>query len=157
MSPWTALLESLHSALIDELNARLPKLKPELGMPMRSRDLGLPSPELKALLAAEIIFVREEAVAAAATAGGTESRGMVLLACDPECLAKLGIPTREMWDAILKRAGQEFMVRKIQPRVGHVTEIIPPIALPQGFAVPARVIWIPFRLNPGSCYLGVGA
>lgn len=162
MSPWTALLESLHSALIDELNERLPGHKPELGMPMRQRELALPAPGLEAFLIAEMSFVREEAAAATATSSGPgghagDSRGIALLACDPDCRAKLQLETRALWDALIRRAGKEFMFRKIQPRLGAVTEPRAPFALPPGYPPPGRVVWIPFRLHPGICYLGVGA
>ena len=45
MSPWTALLESLHSALIDEVTDRHPEPKPELGLPKRQSQFAFPSLE----------------------------------------------------------------------------------------------------------------
>lgn len=147
MSPWTALLESLHSALIDELTERHPEPKPELGMPQRHRQLALPAPGLQGALICEASFALE--------AGG-ETRGFALFAADAEAVLKLKLSSRKLWDALIKRAGREFMFRNIKPRLGDAKEL-PSAELPPGFATPARVIWIPFKLNPGTCYLGVGA
>ena len=147
MSPWTALLESLHSALIDELTERHPEPKPELGMPQRHRALAMPAADLPGALICEVSFALE--------AGG-ETRGFALFAADPDCARKLKLDSRKLWDALIKRAGREFMFRNIKPRLGDIKEI-QSAELPPGFATPSRVIWIPFRLNPGVCYLGVGA
>jgi hypothetical protein len=146
MSPWTAFLESLHSALIDELAERQEEPKPELGMPVRQRQFAFPSAELSAALVCEVTF--------SSPAG--DSVGFALIGADPTCAKKLKLDAQGIWDAIVKRAGSEFMRREIRPRFGSSTELRAPGALPPGFAVPGRVIWVPFKLNPGICYLGVG-
>ena len=146
MNPWTALLESLHSALVDELIERHPEPKPELGMPQRHRDLVLPAPGLQGALICDVGFTLE--------AGG-ETRGFALFAVDAEGALKLKTDSRGLWRSLLGRAGREFVFRKIKPRLGEPKDLNS-AELPAGFAVPSRVIWIPFKLNPGSCYLGVG-
>jgi len=147
MSPWTALLESLHSALVDELTERHPEPKPELGMPSRHRELVLPAAGMAGALICEVGFTQE---------GGPDLRGFALFAADLECSAKLGADSRQLWQALIKRAGGEFAFRKIKPRLSDVKDL-KTAALPTGFPTPTRVIWIPFKLNPGVCYLGVGA
>jgi hypothetical protein len=151
MSPWTALLESLHSALIDELTERHPEPKPELGMPQRHKTLALPAPGKLSSVICEVTFVLAQPVA-----GSKETRGFALLAVDDACSAKLKLDARKLWDALIKRAGREFMFRGIQPRLGDVKEL-EGAAFPSGFAEPTRVIWIPFKLGGAACYLGVGA
>jgi hypothetical protein len=149
MSPWTALLQSLHSALIDELTDRHPEPKPELGMPVRQNEFAFPSVDFPVALVCEVTFVLSD---------GKESRGFSLFGMDPICAKKLGLDTRGGWDALVKRAGGEFMHHKIRPRFGSVVELRnPERELPAGFAAPGRVVWVPFKLNPGICYLGIGA
>lgn len=152
MSPWTALLESLHSALIDELTERHPEPKPELGMPQRHKQLAMPAPTALQVVICEVRFVLEKPDAQ----GNPELRGFALLAADADCARKLKLDAEKLWEAILKRAGGEFMFRNIKPRLGSARALSEP-ELPSGFAEPTRVIWIPFKLNPGTCYLGVGA
>jgi hypothetical protein len=169
VSPWTAFLESLHSAWVDELNERLPGIKPELGMPIRQKVPAFPSAEVASTVICEVGFVREEASAAVVTGGSGESRGFAMLALDVDARKKLGLEPRAAWDALMRRAGGEFGFRKISPRIGTPQEAktgaasggasggASILALPAGFVTPGRVIWIPFRLHPGVSYLGVGA
>jgi hypothetical protein len=158
MSPWTALLQSLHSALIDEINERLPKLKPELGMPIRQRELAAPAPEVQSTLICEASFLREDEAAAKSTAASATSRGFVLLSVDADAAKKLGLDTRKLWAVLLKRAAiKEFGHHKISPSFQDSGELKAPFSLPEDYAVPGRVVWIPFRLHPGVVYLGLGA
>ncbi len=158
MNPWTALLESLHSALVDELTDRHPQPKPELGMPIRARDLSLPTQDLVGALLCEVTFAGgDEGVSTASTSGSGDARGFALLALDSECSRKLTLTTPKLWDALVNRAGGEFMHRKIKPRFGVVHRAESgALTVPKGWPTPARVIWIPFKLLPGACYLGVG-
>lgn len=151
MSPWTALLESLHSALIDELIELHPEPKPELGMPQRHRQLVMPASGPLTAVICEITFTLAQPTPAV-----TETRGFALIAVDEVCAKKLKLDAGKLWSALIKRAGREFGFRGIQPRLGGLKELKNP-ALPPGFAEPARVIWIPFKLGSGTCYLGVGA
>jgi hypothetical protein len=151
MSPWTALLESLHSSLIDELTERHPEPKPELGMPQRHRQLAMPAPGALRVAICEVSFVLAQP-----TPAGNETRGFALVALDEPCAGKLKLDALKLWDALIKRAGREFMFRGIQPRLGNPGLLAEP-SIPPGYAEPSRVIWIPFKLGPGTCYLGVGA
>jgi hypothetical protein len=151
MSPWTALLQSLHSALIDELTDRHPEPKPELGMPLRQRAFAFPSSDFPVVLLCEVTF---------SLGDGTESRGFTLFGLDPVSSRKLGLDTPATWAALVKRAGGEFMHHKIRPKFGTLVELHNTggaVELPKGFPPPERVVWVPFKLNPGVCYLGVGA
>jgi len=151
MSPWTALLESLHSALIDELIERHPEPKPELGMPQRHRQLAMPAPGTLSAVICEVSFALAQP-----TAASSEARGFALIAIDDACIKELKLDAAQLWNALLKRAGREFGFRGIQPRLGDLRDL-KSAALPPGFAEPVRVIWIPFKLGAGACYLGVGA
>jgi hypothetical protein len=158
VSPYTALLESLHSALVDELTERHPEPKPELGMPTRSATFSLPDPSARKLLACQIGFEREKALAvasAAETLGGP--RGIALLATSAEFDKALGTTAPKLWAAVLARAGSEFARRGIRPVFSAPDLLDAPTALPAGYPVPGRFIWIPFRLPKGPGYLGVGA
>lgn len=151
MSPWTALLESLHSALIDELIELHPEPKPELGMPQRHRNLVMPASGALSAVICEVSFVLAQP-----TSQQTETTGFALIALDEACAKKLKLDARKLWSALIKRAGREFGFRGIQPRLGDLKDLKSP-TLPPGFSEPARVIWIPFKLGAGTCYLGVGA
>lgn len=141
MSPWTALLESLHSALIDELTERHPEPKPTLGMPVRHSRLQLPKSSTD-LMICEVTL--------------SEKRAFALLAFEPSFMTELKTTPVELWSAILRRAGSEFMRRNIRPLVGNPREFRNGEELPPGYAEPARVIWIPFEIPAGICFLGLG-
>lgn len=151
MSPWTALLESLHSALIDELIERHPEPKPELGMPQRHRHLAMPAPGALSAVICEVSFALAQP-----TTASSETCGFALIAVDEACAKNLKLDAPLVWNALIKRAGREFGFRGIQPRLGDLKVLKGP-TLPAGFSEPARVIWIPFKLGSGVCYLGVGA
>lgn len=143
MNPWTALLESLHSALIDELCERHPEPKPELGLPKRLPRLDSPDPAITSLFVCDASFP-------------IGAPGVAVLAIAPGCRKALKLEPPALWAAMLKRAGSEFMRRGIRPKLGAGFELAAPFALPEGSAVPGRVVWIPFRLPAGPCFLGVG-
>ncbi len=143
MSPWTALLESLHSALIDELVERHPEPKPELGMPVRKTQFSLPDPSATSWVLCEVVM-------------GT-SAGIAVIAMNADCAKTLSATPKDLWDAVLKRAGSEFSRREIKPRVSQLVEPKNTTPLPKGYPEPTRMIWIPIRFPSGSCYLGVGA
>ena len=138
MTPWTALLESFHSALIDELVERHPEPKPELGMPIRQRVFALPAEGLADLVACEAAF--------------SEAKGCLFLALDSGCAGALNMTARGLWDSLLKRAGGELHRREVKPSLGM--PLVLKGELPKGLE-PARVVWIPFRLKTGTCYLGL--
>ncbi len=142
MSLWTLLLESFHSALIDELNSRKPDSKPELGLPIRHAQLQSPSP-----LALNAIWVQVFA----------EPSGAVFLACDEKQRAVLKIQSvDELWKTLVARAQREFEHRKIKPRFGAVQPLAADFAQPKGLLPLKRVIWIPIGLDGGKCFLGLG-
>lgn len=143
MSPWTALLESLHSALVDELTERHPEPKPTLGMPVRQRSLEAPG-GISEVLFCEASFEADPPL-----------RGSAMLAFEPAFMKALGVTAEAFWSAILRRAGSEFMRRGIRPRLSQTSSRKPPIQLPEGYSEPQRVIWIPFEVPAGRCYLGL--
>ena len=141
MSPWTALLESIHSALIDELTDRHPDPKPTLGMPTRSKRLD-PPPGVS-----EVLFVE--------AAFGPESRGSVMLSFDAGFFEAISVSAEQFWGSILKRIGTELMRRNIKPTLSPPIMMKQTIQLPKGFPEPSRVIWVPFEIPKGRCYLGL--
>jgi hypothetical protein len=143
MSPWTALLESLHSALIDELVERHPEPKPELGLPLRKTQFALPDPSATAWVLCEVLI--------------EDARGIVVIAMNSDCSRTLNLDAKTLWEAVLKRSGSEFSRRSIRPRVSQLAEPKNTTPFPKGFPEPTRMIWIPIRFPTGSCYLGVGA
>ena len=142
MSPWTAFLESLHSALIDEITERHPEPKPELGLPLRQNRFGIPSPDVERLLIIEVSF--------------DAGKGIALLASQQGFIKALKLNSNELWQAMLKRAGSEFMRRQIQPRFSTLQDIAATDTFPASTLQCARVIWIPIRLPGGQCFVGVG-
>ena len=141
-SPWTALLESLHSALIDELVERHPEPKPELGLPLRQNRFAVPSVGIERLLLAE--------------AGFDASQGIALLATEPGFMRKLALTHQQLWQAMLARATGDFARRGIQPRFAAAREFRATEAFPPSTLRCARVIWIPLRIPSGECFFGIG-
>ena len=144
MSQWNALLEALHSSLIDEINARLPDEKPILGMPRRMSNFALPSDKTAGFLASEVVL-------------DERAKGAAFIAIEPGLSngGGLGAEAEErLWSAVTKRAIPEFARRKIEPAFG------PPrmgkVSLPPGIPAPRTLIWIPFGLIRGQVFLGVG-
>ena len=142
MNPWTAVLQSVHSALIDELTDRHPDPKPELGLPVRQSGYVLPEPGLSSVLVCELELV------------GT--RGILLIASEPGFGRALKLGPEELWSAILKRAGGEFARRGIQPAFYSPLNVVGGGPLPKHLPIPGRLVWIPFSIPGGRCFLGMG-
>ncbi len=136
-------MESFHSALVDELNARLPNQKPELGLPKRFRVWVLPEESVSAALAALVVT------------GGTEAA--VLLAFESGEISVIGASLEQFWQSLLTRAGAEFSRRGIQPKIMPPTRVGRGEGLPRGFPQLTRFVWIPFRVRGDCLYLGIGA
>jgi hypothetical protein len=143
MSPWSTLLESLHSALVDELTDRHPEPKPELGMPIRKPAFELPEAGLTSSVCVGVDF------------GGAPS-GCVSLCLCANASQALKLEATQLWEAMSQRATTEFGHRNIQPRLGPPIGIKPGDGLPPGFNPPQRMVWIPFRIAGGVIYLGMG-
>ena len=122
MSVWNAVLQACHSAMIDELNARFPHDKLELGLPKRFEGWGkTDGPDQ--LLFREII-----------TEGGT---GLLAIGA----LATKTFPTpEEVLEGVVTRAGTEFAIRGLDAKFGRT--ILNPPAL-------RTTIWLPIRI-PGK-------
>ncbi len=146
MSPWTALLESMHSALIDEINERLPNAKPELGLPIRRSRWEVPATAASKILVSQIDL-----------AGIS---GFLAVALDAASTKKLGITPNDLWKALLKRAGTEFHRREIKPQISTPLETDDKARLPKGLGEgarePSKVIWIPIGVGGGQIFLGLG-
>ena len=160
MNPWTALLESLHSALIDEFNERFPDDKPELGIPKRLSRFTPPEPDLD-LVIHEVTQAAAVAGETSATSAAPAQRGFAMLAFDAAFARALGramdsARPEDLWIALVRRAGSEFMRRGIKPVVGPSQFLRVEGTLPAGLVEPTRVIWSPFRVAGGRCYLGIG-
>ncbi|OFZ17765.1 MAG: hypothetical protein A2X94_04135 [Bdellovibrionales bacterium GWB1_55_8] len=143
MKFWNALLESLHSAAIDELTEKFPEPKPELGLPKRASGFDAP------LGCTSNLIVRTSGVEA-----GHALSGWVMLACDADFAR--AITLESLWGELQNRAQREFLRRGIVPKFSGPSVAPVRIADTNGLALPSRVIWMPFRLAPGQLQLGVG-
>ena len=130
-SPWNALLESLHSALIDELNERFPDEKPSLGLPARKNGFELPANRAKLMLVSVDM------------AGGGKP-GLAFLTSSEH-----GCDLEGIWSGVLRRCTTEFARRGIAPKLSTADE---DAAKRRGVT---RCIWIPLELH-GQWHLGVG-
>jgi hypothetical protein len=152
MTPWTKLLEALHSSLIDEVNALLPDDKPELGLPQRMGEWKIPDGSISEVVLAIVEFDK---------AGGAATRGLVALALNPQAAQRLQLDSTEFWKRLLQRAATEFVRRDIRPRIqlhGVIRTNEANAALPAGIPTPGRLVWIPLRLpGSGAICLGLGA
>jgi len=151
MTPWTHLLEALHSSLIDEVNTRLPDDKPELGLPRRLAAWALPDQEVLDLALTIVEFEK---------AGGAATRGLLGLGLTEAASRRLGMGSSTFWNCIVQRAATEFVRREIRPRLQFHGELKgdESAALPAGIPQPSRVVWIPLRLpDGGRIFLGLGA
>jgi hypothetical protein len=143
MSLWSSILESFHSSLVDELNHRREDLRPELGLPIRQTQLKSPAASGSLSILHAQVF--------------GEPGGVVLLASDRAALEFLGVQRiEELWSGMSARTPQEFDRRKIRPRLGVAMMLKEDWSLPPGVTAPKRVIWIPFGIDGGRVYLGVG-
>lgn len=94
-------MQAMHSALIDELNARYPKEKPTLGLPKRHARFGL-SDRAQACVWWEVAMDGAKGLFALGYAGDQDAR-------DVESIG----------EAVASRAHREFQRRGIQPTVGR--------------------------------------
>lgn len=136
---WNGLLQSLHSAVIDELVDAHPEPKPELGLPFRAARLEYPRPTVT--LPVWVIPTHLDA-----------QSGYILLAEEPGFKLALKKELPDFWEAVVRRATPEWGRRCIQPafRPGQLCDSK---AL-QGFLQVKVVIWTPFGLGPSQMYLG---
>jgi hypothetical protein len=140
VSPWTALLQSFHSALIDELCEQHPEPKPELGMPQRFSGYQTPPDGMGVLSIHQVAF---EGV----------GKGLVVLSLDSRASDALGgVTVEQLWASVLERARREFGLRKIAPVIAPSTDRLDP-----GSVSVDRTVWIPVRLSRGVCFLAIAA
>ncbi len=139
MNPWNALLESLHSALIDELVERVPEPKPELGLPSRQTGFSLPEPRIS-----EVWSVQVELQGS--------GRGKILIGLSTGAAAAMGVSAEALFEAVWSRAQRcEFSRRGLQP-------VIQPGRLQSRADDPevTRILGFPFRITQEPLWLAVG-
>ena len=121
MSVWNAILQATHSALIDELNARYPDEKLELGLPKRFEGFATIAP------APMILFFetrsRDEGAGFTALAGETGQ--------DPKEFAEIFTGTRA-------RAKQEFGLRGIAAEFAGELKSAPKATM---------TVWLPIAIR----------
>src|SRR5688572_26146042 len=107
MNPWNGLLESLHSAVIDEVTDILRSgeggEKPVLGMPTRIGTWKMPDPAPHKLLVATVAF------------GAGSGIGLVAFGADTARVLKTDL--RAFYDAVLARAAMELERRGLRPTI----------------------------------------
>ena len=131
-SPWNALLESLHSAFIDELNARFPDEKPSLGLPIRQTGFAPPAKAKRLKIFSVLV-------------GDGLPAGVAFLAVSESQADLDGV-----WAGLLARAEPEFKRRGIKPLLNQLDKDIPVCT-----SSVTRSVWIPIEIR-GQWYLGIG-
>jgi hypothetical protein len=119
MSVWNGVLQATHSALIDELNARFPDDKLELGLPKRFEGWA-PSPNSEIVLYREVIA---DGGAGIAALGALESQKKA--------------EAEAVFEGAVSRAIKEFKIRMIDARFGKALVKAPKLAM---------TIWLPIRI-----------
>ena len=136
-------MQSLHSALIDEVTDRHPEPKPELGLPKKFSAFQSPSAE-----ASKMFWVK--------TSFGT-SHGAVLLAYQDGFMKALAVNPNQFWELISRRADLEFTRRQITPAFEVQFEFTSSEKTPVELSLFPRIVWIPIVLPTGSCWFGIAA
>ena len=137
MSPWTALLESLHSSLLAEFRERDADEIIEVGLPSRHATWTLPnsliSPPLRLIaIGQEFDFqLRETDPMSAVGVTGVVVGGSDF---DQE-------EVRRVWTQTLNRSASEFSRKGIKPRFLPPNIFDPTQPSP---IQPSRLIWLPF-------------
>jgi hypothetical protein len=142
-SPWTSLLQSLHSALIDEVTDRHPEPKPELGLPKKFTAFQFPSQAASRLFWVKTSF--------------PDSHGAVLIAYHEKFFEALKLDAAGFWDLISKRAVFEFTRRQIAPVFEVQVGLVASGKVPVELGAFPRVVWIPIILPSGECWFGIAA
>jgi hypothetical protein len=151
MLPWTALLQSLHSALIDELVERVPEPKPTLGMPIRFSGWKLPDSTNALSLYLEFCEFKE------GLPGPTKKEGFAVIALTESASQRLHLTPENFWKAVFKRTGTEFNYRKIRPIWSRGMSCSGDAQSSLEKLAPTRLIWTPIELGPGEkVFFGVG-
>jgi hypothetical protein len=116
---WNGVLQATHSALIDELNARFPDDKLELGLPKRFEGWGT-APNTEIVLYREVVADGGRGIAALGT---RKSQNVA--------------ETKAILEGALGRAAKEFKIRKIEAKFGGALEKAPKLSM---------TIWLPIRI-----------
>lgn len=128
---------------MDEITDRISPQKPTLGIPKRLSQFGFPS---KVISQSCWVCVRFG-----------ESQGALVLALDSEAQNKLKVGAMELWNSIERRLGKELLHRNIKPLFEGVDPLNAQSVLPPLLQSAQRVVWIPFGLSEGDCFLGIVA
>ena len=121
MSVWNAILQATHSALIDELNARFPDEKLELGLPKRIDGFGVVG------TTPQVLFWETKSV--------SEGNGFTALAGTAEQAAK---ELESVFAATRVRAEKEFSIRGIAAKYGSAMKAP---------ASARMTIWLPIAIR----------
>lgn len=151
MTPWTALLESFHSAAVDALLEIAPEPKPILGLPARTQTFAPPPqwaqqpPADYQVCICPVYFGELNAILAVAL----------------HTHAAKNLDPQQILTKIKGKLGHEFMLRNIKPRLGDLrllalTKGAPEWALPPSYASPTRSIWIPIEVAGEKVLLVMG-
>lgn len=144
MADWPALLESMHSAVIDTLNELYPKESLTLGLPKRVKGWEWP-----------LTYPRGFAVRFSHRSNVSAAHFLVLEELGAELL---GGDLRQFWVKLMSHATPQFALRRVQP----VFEPPDLIGLDNLVAFGAiqqtqirRLIWIPFECRGRRLFFGL--
>jgi hypothetical protein len=136
MSGWSTVFQTLHSCLIDELTDRYPDPQPVLGLPRKFPGFCMPhGAEHPELWYAPLSLDGKQA--------------WFILATQSRTRENFPRSWNEFWASLLKTIEHEKGIRKQAFEVGK----------PQPMETPPEVtqlIWVPFALGGGTCFMGMG-
>lgn len=150
MSAWNSLLESLHSALIDELNEQFSNQKPTLGMPLRQNGFSFPRDYESSVLQAQ---PQNSFQLVTGSILLEHTLGRVTLLGVKAQESKLTLIIEKIFQASLRRAEEEFKRRHILPQWNGALKKEAPIA--EECKSIKMTIWIPMELGGWRLALGI--
>ncbi len=133
---WGAVFQTLHSSLIDELTDRYPDPQPVLGLPKKYPGYVLPP-------GAE----HPEVWFAPLKMDGKEA--YFILATQSRSRENFPKSWNELWASLAKTIDHERGIRNQEFEMGKAHPLESPPAITQ-------LIWVPFVLGQGTCFMGMG-
>jgi hypothetical protein len=130
---WSGVLEALHSALIDALNAALPDTALLLGLPQKTKNATPPDPNCTQ------VVTRDLEVAGLGS-------GLAILAASAELASDHRLTLSALWPQLVREAEKGAFAHKG----------LQPILREPGTHVPTQVIWIPVGAGRARVLLGLG-
>ncbi len=140
---WKELFQSLHSAMIDELNDRLPDEKPELGLPFRGARWTSPTASLAEAAVQVMSFPQ------------TPIPGFAAIVLEAGARQTLNCGASQFLDAVVRRSEADRERRRLRLVAQKLEHLEDAGKLAAGLPPPDRVLWTPIGISGGRCFLAV--